>query len=165
MKESKEERFSRVAKARTDKAISAIRALGRCSATSIYAFSEKRVSQMFSSLRAELDRAERLFCNPTHNGRERFSLSPNPVLPISEKYPSTTLYLPGGDKLVAAAIDDEKFPAINIYRIKAQVAEEELICFIENNPEREENPGLCIGVYSFDKDEPVYYDAYEKEKD
>lgn len=161
MKESKEERFARVAKARMDKTISAIRALGRCSATSVYAFSEKRVSQIFSSLRAEIDKAERLFCNPTHNGRERFSLSAKPV--ISERCPSTTLYLPGGDKLVAAAIDDENFPAINIYRIKANVAEEELICFIENNPEREENPGLCIGVYSFDKDETVYYDAYEKE--
>ncbi len=165
MKESKEERFARVAKARMDKTISAIRALGRCSATSVYAFSKKQVSQMFSSLRAEIDRAERLFCNPTHNGRERFSLSAKPVLPISERCPSTTLYLPGGDKLVAVAIDDGNFPAINIYRIKANDAEKELICFIENNPEREENPGLCIGVYSFDKDEPVYYDAYEKEKD
>lgn len=47
MKESKEDRFCRVAEARVNKIIKMMRLLGNCSNNAVYAFSPEQVEQIF----------------------------------------------------------------------------------------------------------------------
>lgn len=72
--------------------------------------------------------------------------------------------LPDGAKLVATGAQDPQFPAINIALFDAQ-HEENQVCFVEHNPERASGHELCIGVYCADKDDTVYYDSYNKNKE
>lgn len=57
MKETKSERFRRVAEARVNKIIRMLRLLGNCAATSVYAYDDSAVEQIFSALQIELDKA------------------------------------------------------------------------------------------------------------
>ena len=56
MKESKADRFRRVAEARVNKIIKVIRLLGNCSGTSVYAYTDAQVAYIFSALQSELDK-------------------------------------------------------------------------------------------------------------
>ena len=49
MKESKADRFRRVAEARVNKIIKVIRLLGNCSGTSVYAYTDAQVAYLFSA--------------------------------------------------------------------------------------------------------------------
>lgn len=58
MKESKEDRFCRVAEARVNKIIKMMRLLGNCSNNAVYAFSPEQVEQIFETLQFELNRED-----------------------------------------------------------------------------------------------------------
>ena len=57
MKESKADRFRRVAEARVNKIIKMIRLLGNCSGTGVYEFTDAQAAYIFSALQSELDKA------------------------------------------------------------------------------------------------------------
>lgn len=80
------------------------------------------------------------------------------------EYPSIELELPDGSVLQANAIDDDNFPAIEIC-LTSQTDETDKVCFVEYNPERDNGPEVCVGVYNSEDDDPVYYDAYIQGKD
>lgn len=69
-----------------------------------------------------------------------FSLSA-PTLE-TEPYPSVSLSLPDGSMLIAKAINDENFPAIDINLLPNSDEEEQKIYFIEFNPECEKGREL-----------------------
>lgn len=73
MKESKSDRFCRVAEARVNKIIKMVRLLGNCSGIA-YEHTPDQVQQIFGTLQTELDRAKRRFTTPA---RKKFSLSDN----------------------------------------------------------------------------------------
>ena len=54
MKESKIDRFRRVAEARVNKIIKMIRLLGNCSETGVYEYTDAQVEYIFSALQSEL---------------------------------------------------------------------------------------------------------------
>ena len=74
------------------------------------------------------------------------------------------LTLPDGTKLLASAAEDESYPAINVDFISKDGKEKERMCFVEYNPERENGPEVCIGVYNDTDEETVFYDSYQKSK-
>ncbi len=68
MKESKIDRFRRVAEARVNKIIKMIRLLGNCSETGVYEYTDAQVEYIFSALQSELDKAKRRFRKPFLGG-------------------------------------------------------------------------------------------------
>lgn len=60
-KESKSDRFRRVAEARVNKIIKMMRLLGNCSNPAVYAFTGEQVQQIFATLRDELDKAQKRY--------------------------------------------------------------------------------------------------------
>ena len=75
MKESRQERFERVAQARVNKILHMIRLLGNCSKTAVYQYTPEQVEQIFSAIRQELDQAQELFRRPE---KKRFCLRESP---------------------------------------------------------------------------------------
>lgn len=71
MKESRAERFCRVAEARVNKAIKMIQLLGNCSGVA-YEYSESQVDKAFSTLQQEIDAAKLRFATKK---RKRFMLN------------------------------------------------------------------------------------------
>ena len=110
MRESRPDRFRRVAEARVNKIIKMVRLLGNCSNPAVYAFTQEQVQQIFATLRDELDRAQKRYAR---SYKKRFSLSDEQYASLP-KYPTIVLPLPDGSSLRAVAIDDENFPAINV---------------------------------------------------
>lgn len=101
MKESKADRFRRVAEARVNKIIKVIRLLGNCSGTSVYAYTDAQVAYIFSALQSELDKAKRRFRKPSL-GKHRFSLADtNEFDDDSPLEPTIALVLPDGSYLRA----------------------------------------------------------------
>ena len=107
MRESKSDRFCRVAEARVNKIIKMVRLLGTCSGIA-YAYSPAQVQQIFGTLQTELDRVKRRFTKPA---KKKFSLSDKAD---TSEYQEIVLPLPDGTYLKAVAITDENFPAINM---------------------------------------------------
>ena len=115
MKESKADRFRRVADARVNKIIKMIRLLGNCSGTGVYEYTDTQAAYIFSALQSELDKAKRRFRKPSL-GKHRFSLTDtNEFDNDSPLEPTIALALPDGSYLRAVAYEDDHFPAINIY--------------------------------------------------
>lgn len=159
MRESKSDRFCRVAEARVNKIIKMIRLLGNCSNNNTYAFSPEQVEHIFETLQLELKQARKRY---TKTAKKRFSLSED----ITDlDYPSIELILPDGTSLTAKAIDDENFPAINIYWDGAEGDFQEEIAFVEYNPERGPCHKVCIGAYQSDQADTTYYQPYMAERD
>ena len=157
MKESKADRFRRVAEARVNKIIKVIRLLGNCSGTSVYAYTDAQVAYIFSALQSELDKAKRRFRKPSL-GKHRFSLADtNEFDDDSPLEPTIALVLPDGSYLRAVVYEDDHFPAINIYWDHDGGKASELLCFAEYNSERDEGAQICIGTYASDEDETQYY--------
>lgn len=77
MKETKSERFRRVAEARVNKIIRMLRLLGNCAATSVYAYDDSAVEQIFSTLQIELDKARVRYTAEGGRSKKHFSLSEN----------------------------------------------------------------------------------------
>lgn len=161
MKETKSERFRRVAEARVNKIIRMLRLLGNCAVTSVYAYDDSAVEQIFSALQIELDKARVRYAEGGRT-KKRFSLSENDA-PDTISHPHITMPLPDGTSLRAVAYAEDTYPAINLYLLQ-DGQPEELICFAEYNIGQEANRELCIGVYSSDEDDTKYYEPYQAER-
>ena len=72
MKETRPERFKRLAEARVNKLIAMIRLLGNLSNSLIYEYRPDQVAQIFSALQTELNRARNRFYQ-NRGERVRFS--------------------------------------------------------------------------------------------
>ncbi len=155
-KESKADRFRRVAEARANKIIKMIRLLANCSNPVTYEHKPEQVEQIFTALQQELDLAKSRFLD-TAKQKKRFSLTTH-----DSEYPTIYLPLPDGTCLRARAIDDATFPSIDIDLLTGN--EEERICFAEYNPERDNGSELCIGAYQSDREDTVYYKPYKAER-
>lgn len=70
-RETKEERFKRIASARTQKILDALRLLGNCANKNIYSYSEEDVAKIFRAIEKELRRIKMLFDGTRNN---KFSL-------------------------------------------------------------------------------------------
>lgn len=158
MRESKSDRFCRVAEARVNKIIKMVRLLGNCSGIA-YAYSPTQVQQIFGTLQTELDRVRRRFTKPA---KKKFSLSDKAD---TSEYQEIVLPLPDGTYLKAVAITDANFPSISIYWNCGVENPEGIICFAEYNPERSPCHEVCIGAYRSDKDDTTYYKPYMAERD
>lgn len=163
--ECKADRFIRVAEARVNKIIKMIQLLGNCSMPSVYEFTDSQTEYIFSALQSELDKAKKRFLVRAPRPRERFSLSeeykPEPEVILD---PTIVLALPDGTYLRAKAIDDENFPAINVYWDRNSSEDAGEVCFVEYNPERHEGPRVCIGAFQSDSDKNTYYEPYLAER-
>lgn len=160
MRESRTDRFRRVAEARVNKIIKMVRLLGNCSNTSVYAFTDEQIQQIFSTLQAELNCAQKRY---TQQHKKKFSLSEKTEEHQTE-IPSITLPLPDGSKLRAVAYEGDSFPAINIYWDTESDTVDGPICFAEFNPERRAGFELCIGAYQSEQEDTTYYEPYMAER-
>lgn len=73
-KETKAEKFARLATSRTNKALDAIAALGGLAAKGNYEYTEEQVAKIFTALEAELSKLQTKFKNPEAVKAEGFSL-------------------------------------------------------------------------------------------
>ncbi len=62
--ETKEERFKRLASARTLRILDDLRLLGNCSNTSTYAYTQEDLTKIFSTIEKEIKRVKMLFIEP-----------------------------------------------------------------------------------------------------
>lgn len=161
MKESKADRFRRVAAARVNKIIKMIRLLGNCSNPAVYAFTGEQVQQIFSTLRDELERAQKRY---TQSDKKRFSLTEEQSASLPE-FPTIVLPLPDGSWLRAVAYENDSFPAINIYWDTDSEEIDGPICFAEYNPERSPCYEVCIGAYQSNQEDTTYYKPYRAERE
>ncbi len=161
MRESKPDRFRRVAEARANKIIKMVRLLGNCSNPAVYSYTAEQVQQIFTALQAELGKAQQRY---TQSRKRRFSLSKEQDNGLPE-YPTIVQSLPDGTRLRAVAYDDESYPGINIYWDTNSPEIDGPICFVEYNPERSRDHAVCIGAYQSDLDDTVYYKPYMAERE
>ncbi len=161
MKESKSDRFRRVASARVNKIIKMLRLLGNCSNLSVYAFTGEQVQQIFSTLRDELERAQKRY---VQSDKKRFSLTEKQSVSLPE-FPTIVLPLPDGSWLRAVAYEGDSFPAINIYWDTDTEEIDGPICFAEYNPERSPCYEVCIGAYQSHQEDTTYYRPYRAERE
>lgn len=162
-RESKEEKFQRLAEARVNKILQLYQLLGNLSWTGTYAYTRDQVDQIFTVLHAELIRAKLRFQRTQATAKKRFSLSGacNPYASeISEANPMLAIPLPDGTYLRAVGYPTNTYPCINIYWDNSSNAPNETLCFVEFNPEHEENECVCIGAYRSDQDDTTYYAPY-----
>lgn len=74
-KETPNEKFKRIASARTQKIIDMIELLGNCSNTYVYEYSEDEVAKIFSAIETELKIAKDKYKYKTKGpNREKFTL-------------------------------------------------------------------------------------------
>ena len=62
--ETKEEKFKRIASARTSRLLNDLRLLGNCANTNIYAYSDEDVEKIFTTIEKEVKRIKMLFNKP-----------------------------------------------------------------------------------------------------
>ena len=166
-KESKEDRFRRLAEARVNKVIPMIRLLGNLSNTGIYAYTRHQVEQIFTALQLELVKAKMRFLQPQGKRNKRFSLSePYDLneMRATEDHPVFVIPLPDGTYLRAVGFPNEDYPAINIYWDNGTNAPTEILCFAEFNQEKQGDMRVCIGAYRSDEEDTTYYEPYMAER-
>lgn len=161
MRESKPDRFRRVAEARVNKIIKMVRLLGNCSNPAVYSYTAEQVQQIFTALQTELSKAQKRY---TQSRKRRFSLSEGRDDGLPE-HPTIMQSLPDGTCLRAVAYDGESYPGINIYWDTNSPEIDGPICFVEYNPERSRDHAVCIGAYQSDQDDTVYYKPYMAERE
>ena len=159
-KESKTDCFRRLIEARVNKAIKMIRLIGNCSKENVYEYSPEQVSQVFDVLQDELNQARLKYLLPGKT-KKRFSLS-KPYCPDSHEAHLPTIYLdlPDGTVLRATATAEDSYPSIDIHLVRMGESQDEKICFVEYNPNRDEGRKLCVGCYLENSDEPAFYESY-----
>lgn len=83
--------------------------------------------------------------------------------PVAEtaKAPADTLIMPNGTVLQVKICSEDEYPCINIDLVQAD-GENERVCFVEHNPEKELGQELCIGVYCSTEEDTVYYSSYNQ---
>lgn len=74
-KETKRERFVRIAEARTNKIIDMMKLLGNCSSTSNYEYTDEDVRKIFGAIEREMRNAKAKFNGNDSAKEERFTLS------------------------------------------------------------------------------------------
>lgn len=162
-RETKEEKFKRLAEARVNKIIDMIRLLGNLSFTNVYAFSKEQIDQIFIALQMELMKAKVRFIKAQKVGRKRFSLS-EPNDPDDETIkledPTIMIPLPDGTFLRAVGYPNDDYPAINIYWDNGINAPSDTLCFVEFNHEKAGDQRVCIGAYRAEEEDTVYYGPY-----
>ena len=73
-KETKRDRFVRLAEARTNKILDMMKLLGNCASTSNYEYTEEDVRKIFSALEKELKITKAKFTGQDEAREERFTL-------------------------------------------------------------------------------------------
>jgi hypothetical protein len=73
-KETKSERFVRLAEARTNKILDMMKLLGNCSSKSNYEYSDEDVKKIFNALERELKETKAKFQGQGDSREERFKL-------------------------------------------------------------------------------------------
>ena len=73
-KESKREKFVRIAEARTNKILNMVDLLGNCSNPSIYEYSQSDVNQIFSAIENAIKDAKKKFSAQDTEKTTKFSL-------------------------------------------------------------------------------------------
>lgn len=74
-KETKRERFVRIAEARTNKIIDMLKLLGNCSSTTNYDYTEADIKKIFNAIEAELKNTKTKFNGSNTLKEDRFKLS------------------------------------------------------------------------------------------
>lgn len=161
MRESKAERFRRVAEARVNKTIKMIRLLGNCANPQTYAYDAAQSEKIFAALQDELGAAKERFSGAGKNSKKRFSLSDTSEPAENALPPQISMQLPDGTELRATAYRDTDYPSINIEWFRQSGEEGEFVCFAEFNPEMGPAGMLCIGAYRSDQDDTTYYRPYD----
>lgn len=73
-KETKREKFVRLAEARTNKIIDMIQLLGNCSNLATYEYTSQDVDKIFSAIESELREAKKKFAKPEVTRNTKFKL-------------------------------------------------------------------------------------------
>lgn len=74
MKETKREKFIRIAEARTNKIINMIQLLRNCSNTNTYEYTQKDIEKIFSAIELELREAKKMFTKSENKKGNTFTL-------------------------------------------------------------------------------------------
>ena len=161
-KETKEEKFIRLAEARVNKILSMMRLLGNLSSTGFYQYSRDQVEQIFTALQLELIKDKMRFLQPHREKRKRFSLSePFAVKePALKDQPTIAIPLPDGSYLRAVGYPNDSYPSITIYWDAQENPSSDGICFVEFNPDKEGVHRVCIGAYCAEEEDTKYYAPY-----
>ena len=161
-KETREERFRRLAEARVNKILQLFRLLGNLSWTGTYAYTREQVEQIFTTLQLELVQVKMRFLQAQKQGKKRFSLgAPYEASdPVEEDHPAFVIPLPDGSYLWAVGFSNTDYPCINIYWDNGINMPTETLCFAEFNPEKSGNQRVCIGTYCADREDTTYYEPY-----
>ena len=162
MKETKRARFKRIAEARVNKIIDMLRLLGNCSFTGTYEYDDDQIDNIFHELQIKLNQTKDLFKRSRRN-KNRFSLSEADNTNICE-FPTVILPLPDGTRLRAFVVNDNSFPAINLWVLSNSSAEEKSVCFVEFNSLHEKGKELCMGVCNSKSDDPYFYAEYNSDE-
>ena len=163
MKETRPERFKRLAEARVNKLIAMIRLLGNLSNSLIYEYRPDQVAQIFSVLQSELNRARNRFYQ-NRGERVRFSLSDTSAESLSEEHePNFEIQLPDGSLLRAVGFEEDTYPGVCVY-VRSPGKPREIVSLIEYNPEKNEGHRLCIGAYQSHLGDPIYYEPFVAER-
>lgn len=162
-KESKDEKFRRLAEARVNKILHLFRLLGNLSWTENYAYSREQVEQIFTTLQLELVKTKLRFLQSQERIKKRFSLGEpyeveDPI--VKEDNPAFAIPLPDGTYLRAVAFPNDDYPCINIYWDNGINLPTDTLCFVEFNHEKEGNMRVCIGAYCSDEEDTAYYEPY-----
>lgn len=158
MKKTKQERFKRLAEARVNKILAMLKRLGICLFKGNYEYNDEQVKKIFWHLGIELKRTYLCFKDDDAKKNEKFSLSENQK--SEPTFPSVYLTLPDGSRLRAEAVDDENFPAVNIWLQTPVDQDEKAVCFVEYNDQRDVGKELCIGVCSSNCEDPYFYESF-----
>lgn len=162
MKESREDRFRRIAEARVNKLLHMMKLLGNLSNPSVYCYTHEQLDEIFGALQKGLNEAKFRFRAFGKYGRKRFSLR-EPYVPAYEKYPYVSVDLPDGSKLIGAAYQGDDYPSITLYWHPAGEEQECQIGFTEFNPDREPGHQVCVAAYQSHQEDTTYYAPYEAE--
>ena len=73
-KETKREKFVRIAEARTNKIIDMIQLLGNCSNQNQYEYTQKDVNKIFNAIQVELDEAKKRYSKQDSQKGRKFTL-------------------------------------------------------------------------------------------
>lgn len=166
-KESKDEKFCRLAEARVNKILHLFRLLGNLSWTGTYTYTRDQVEQIFSTLQLELVKSKLRFLRSQERVKKRFSLSEpyeveDPV--IKEDNPAFAIPLPDGTYLRAVGFPNDDYQTINIYWDNGINAPTDTLCFVEFNHEKDGDMRVCIGAYRSDEEDTAYYAPYMAER-
>ena len=73
-KETKREKFIRLAEARTNKILDMLQLLGNCSNTNIYDYTQKDVEKIFAAIESEVKETKKKFKKMDNKKNDRFTL-------------------------------------------------------------------------------------------